>query len=431
MNDNSFLVSAPGKVILFGEHGVVYGTPAIAAALNLRGYLLVTPSENPDIIELNFPDIELHHQWNRNELPWDELQKLIVFEDGKPVVNKELVPDIIELLSGHLLHVNSKMHYTACRTFLYLYSHICSRETKGRKFTIRSAVPIGAGLGSSACISVCLATALGIVAGYISRATYKIDEHVTEYDPALDFINNWSLVGEKCFHGNPSGIDNAVATFGGGVFFQRASKREEAPKMHNMRAFPPLPLLLTNTKVPRSTADLVGKVGRLYKNYHKCTEPILSSLEQIVVQAHNIMANSYFSETERSTLHDLVEMNHGLLVSLGVSHPALERVRMISDEYRIGSTKLTGAGGGGCAITLVTEGVVSSQLEKAIIDFEAEGFETIETMLGGRGVAFMSVEDVPSEEKEAFSVRKFCDIRERREMTEILSNKKHQYWKYW
>lgn len=431
MNDNSFLVSAPGKVILFGEHGVVYGTPAIAAALNLRGYLLVSPSENPNIIELDFPDIGLDHQWNRNELPWDELQKLIGFEDGKPLVSNELVPDIIELLSGHLLNIDSKMHYTACRTFLYLYSHICSRETKGKKFSIRSAVPIGAGLGSSACISVCLATALGIVAGHISRATYKIDEHVTENDPALDFISNWSFVGEKCFHGNPSGIDNAVATFGGAVFFQRASRLEEEPKMHNLRAFPPLRLLLTNTKVPRSTADLVGKVGRLYKNYYKCTEPILSSLEQIVVQAHNIMANSFFSETEKSSLRDLVEINHGLLVALGVSHPALEKVRMISDERQIGSTKLTGAGGGGCAITLVTEGVVSSRLEEVITDFEAQGFETLETMLGGRGVAFMSVDDVPSEEKEAFSESKFFGIRDPREMTEILSNKMHQYWKYW
>ena len=80
MSVSPFIVSAPGKVIIFGEHSAVYGKPAIAAALSLRCYLLVSPSVDANTITLKFPDIELDHSWNINDIPWEEIKPFIKYD---------------------------------------------------------------------------------------------------------------------------------------------------------------------------------------------------------------------------------------------------------------------------------------------------------------------------------------------------------------
>lgn len=69
-----FVVSAPGKVILFGEHAVVYNKSAIAAAVSLRTYMMVVPNSEPGhdrTIRLQFPDIKLDFECPVDDLPWD------------------------------------------------------------------------------------------------------------------------------------------------------------------------------------------------------------------------------------------------------------------------------------------------------------------------------------------------------------------------
>jgi mevalonate kinase len=53
----------------------------------------------------------------------------------------------------------------------------------------------------------------------------KIPSPASQEPNVLTTINNWAFLGEKCLHGNPSGVDNTVATFGGGVVF-RKERRE-------------------------------------------------------------------------------------------------------------------------------------------------------------------------------------------------------------
>ncbi|RLV89430.1 Mevalonate kinase [Spathaspora sp. JA1] len=421
-----FIVSAPGKVIIFGEHSAVYNQPAIAAALNLRCYLLVTPNENDDQITLEFPDIQLNHTWNKSDIPFDDIKSLVRVEDGRPKVTEELVPEITNMLGPLLEGIPSKMHHTACFCFLYLYCNLVSQETPGMKFIVRSTLPIGAGLGSSASTAVCLASALAILGNWVTRATYSHEELSTNNAQELEFIDQWSLIGEKCFHGNPSGIDNAVATYGGAVMFQRVDNQPS--KRTNIRNFPELELLLTNTTVPRSTANLVGGVGELTKKYPKIFHDILNSMGNLSLEAYDIMTKTTHPEKLQQTLHDLFNINHGLLVALGVSHPALEQVKLIGDKFNVGATKLTGAGGGGCAITLVNPGVDTTKLHQAMDEFKTLGFECFDTLLGGKGVGALYYDD---DVANLFSKDLFCGYKHRQEIEYALGIANVNQWRFW
>lgn len=426
-----FIVSAPGKVIIFGEHSAVYGKPAIAAALSLRCYLLVVPSPDPNNIRLQFPDIELDHTWNKSSIPWNDIQNYVKFDaKDQPVPPPELVPEIVDQLSGMLGGFeDNNIHHLACFCFLYLYVCLCDETRSGMTFIVRSTLPIGAGLGSSASTAVCLSAALSKLGGWIN------DPHVHENDatpkqdiPDLEFIDRWSLIGEKCFHGNPSGIDNAVATHGGAVMFQRSSVPEKPSVRTNIRTLPPVKLLLTNTKVPKSTAQLVGGVGKLNNKYPSLITPVLDSMGSLVQEAYRVMTHPDFGSEETAILRELVNINHGLLVALGVSHPSLEKVKMIGDELKIGATKLTGAGGGGCAITLVNDDVEETVIHQTMLEYERQGYESFETSLGGKGVG-MLFQLVADDEK--FSLERFCNYANRLEIEAALAVENVPEWKFW
>jgi mevalonate kinase len=432
MSESPFFVSAPGKVIIFGEHSAVYGKSAIAAALSLRAYLLVSPSEDANTITLDFPDIGLSHSWNKQDLLWDDIKKHVKVVDGLPCVTEELIPEITDKLSDALADVESSLHYTACHCFLYLYTQLCDVSIPGMKFCVRSTLPIGAGLGSSASTAVCLSSALAVLGGHISRATYNLNDKLkNKEDPEAAFIDSWSLMGEKCFHGNPSGIDNAVATHGGAVMFQKKDNPDHPSVRISMRNFPPFKLLLTNTKIPRSTAVLVGGVARIKSEYPKMVNSILDAMGHLAVDAYQLMMRPVFDKKARETLGELVNINHGLLVALGVSHPALEKIKIIGDTHDIGATKLTGAGGGGCAITLVKDDVEESVIQQAITEFEANEFECFETSLGGKGVGSLSISDVEEDKAVVFDYDGFANFKDRHEIENALGVQNVNGWKFW
>lgn len=419
----SFFVSAPGKVILFGEHSAVYGKPAIAAALSLRAYMLVSPSEDKDLITLDFPDINLHASWNRTDIPFEAIKLFVTVKDGKPTPTPELMPEIVDKLGSLLLDFH-ELQYTACLSFLYLYVHMCSAETDGRHFCVRSTVPIGAGLGSSACTSVCLATGLGLLGDCIAKPQFELHDKVDgSNDADLDFIDSWSFMGEKAFHGNPSGIDNAVATHGGAVMYQRMSNPAQPSVRTTMRNLPPLKLILTNTKVPRSTSNLVSNVSRVNNEYSTICGPILEAMGNISTAAYHVMMKPDFSDESKEKLKELVTINHGLLVALGVSHPSLEEIKMISDTEQLGTTKLTGAGGGGCAITLVNEGVSEQKIQQVLGQYKSKGFESYETALGGKGVGVLF------DDSEALLLSSFKEF-DREGIERVLSLDSNG-WRFW
>ncbi|PSN65626.1 mevalonate kinase [Corynespora cassiicola Philippines] len=432
-----FMVSAPGKVIVYGEHAVVHGKAAIAAAISLRSYLLVSfLSKSHRTVTMRFPDVHMEHTWNLDELPWDAFNapgKKKYYYDLVTTLDDDLLAAIapfIDQVSPHASESIRKIHHASARSFLYLFLSLASRKTAPCVYTLRSTIPIGAGLGSSASVSVCLSAALLLQIRALSGPHQ--DQPPTECELQIERINRWAFVGEMCIHGNPSGVDNTVSAGGKAILFQRTGDGK-APRIVPLHGFPELPLLLVNTRQSRSTATEVAKVGTLKKLHPALTENILDAIGLVTESAYKLITSPDFDPNSHASLKhlgDLITINHGLLVSLGVSHPKLERIRELIDHTGIGWTKLTGAGGGGCAISVIKpqpatshnthngnglNGAAHSHLETSseddsdcnasiissstklkhkILDnlevkLEKEGFEKFETTLAGDGVGVL------------------------------------------
>jgi mevalonate kinase len=408
---------------------------AIAAAIALRSYLHVSfLSKSNRTVQLRFPDIQMEHTWNIDELPWDSFSK-----PGKKKYYYDLVttldPDLMSAIQPFIDQVSPnapdsirKIHHASACSFLYLFLSLASRKTPPCVYTLRSTIPIGAGLGSSASISVCISAALLLQIRALSGPHQ--DQPPQECELNIERINRWAFVGEMCIHGNPSGVDNTVSSGGKAVLFQRRDY-DKPPLVIPLHSFPELPLLLVNTRQSRSTATEVAKVANLRNVHPALTENILNAIGMVTESAHKLLTSPGFDSTSHAALKhlgELVTINHGLLVSLGVSHPKLERIREIIDHTGIGWTKLTGAGGGGCAITILkpqpptpTNGHTSSpHLQESSDDSDAsseadcnasiisndtklkykildslevklakEGFEKFETTLAGDGVGIL------------------------------------------
>lgn len=391
-----FMVSAPGKVIVFGEHSVVHGKAAIAAAISLRSYLHVTTlSKSKRTVSLRFPDIDLVHTWNIDDLPWNEFQSPTKKKSYYSLVT-ELDPDLLNALQPHIEVVSAdrpedirKVHRSSVLAFLYLFLSLGSPSFSACLYTLRSTIPIGAGLGSSASISVCLSSALLLQLRTLSGP--HPDQPPDEARLQVERINRWAFVSEMCIHGNPSGVDNTVATQGKAVVFQRTDYSKPS-SVKPLWDFPELPLLLVDTKQAKSTAHEVAKVAILKQTHPKLVGTILDAMDRVTNAASNVIEDPDFDNTSEESLKqvgDLMTINHGLLVSLGVSHPRLERVRELVDHEGLGWTKLTGAGGGGCSITLLKPDQPMEKLRKLEQQLEDENYVKFETTLGGDGVGVL------------------------------------------
>ena len=407
----------------------MHGRAAIAAAVSLRSYLLCTTlSKSKRTVSLKFSDTGLDHTWNIHDLPWSAFQhpsRKRKYYDLITTLDKELV----EAMQPHLAAVSvdldgqtRRIHQAAASAFLYLFLSLGSESSPACVYALRSTIPIGQGLGSSASVSVCLATALLLQCRALSGP--HPDQQSKESEEQLERINRWAFVGELVIHGNPSGVDNTVATNGHAVLFQRKDY-SKPPSVTILRDFPELPLLLVDTRQPKSTAAEVAKVGALKQKHPQVVEGILDSIDSIVRSVYNVIENTDFEspspEAEEAISHlgELMSVNHGLLTSLGVSHPRLERLRYLVDQAGVGWTKLTGAGGGGCAISLLKPQhrassndnlngeaataptppdspetgsnslPASAALRKLEVQLAEEGFDIYPTTLGGDGVGVL------------------------------------------
>jgi mevalonate kinase len=427
--------SAPGKVILFGEHAVVYGKQAIAASLSdLRIWVKVTPNDTrqlrvqmPDLpspMDVMFDSSELQLPSTLHEPPTkgdaDLLQEIL--RSAVPYCPKSARP------MGAMLD----LHVTAMVPLLYLILRLASDILKnGLDIEVRSQdLPVGAGLGSSAAFGVaCSAALLPFARG--SSLSIKLPPIGRPNSDQLEIIRTYSFYSEILLHGTPSGIDNAVSTFGGAIDYTK--KKDGTTTMEQFCTSFKLEMILANTHVPRSTKAMVAKVRESFEKYPAIIEAILTCIGNIANQFRQIsfkdQDQQYDCGTEIEQVLSLIRLNQQMLQALGVSHGSLNRISEIVADVAgcdDAAVKLTGAGGGGCAMILLKPDDKCKALAKMIQNkLESRSyskpwrFSCLLSSVGQEGVLWMKPDIFPSVSDD--NRRRRLDTKKMQTVTTIIS----------
>ncbi|XP_076855214.1 mevalonate kinase isoform X2 [Brachyhypopomus gauderio] len=387
MRAGESFVSAPGKSILHGEHAVVHGKVALAVSLNLRTYLRLVSTSSGEVC-ISLPNIHTFRSWDVAAL-----QSLLSGRKAACGSSEELDLELLERLRefAGVTEGSTDSGGLAVLAFLYIFLAVFAgaEALPSLRVCLWSELPTGAGLGSSAAYTVCLSAALLSTKGTISSLLTQQQETARWSDKDLDLINKWAFLGEKIIHGNPSGVDNAVSTWG--------VLRYHAGKITPLSRVPLLRILLTNTKVPRSTKLLVSGVKDKINKFPSIMAPVLESVDAVSRTCEltlEEMTTEGASAQHYDILEELMDINQHHLNVMGVGHPALDTLCRVTLARGLHS-KLTGAGGGGCGITLLRPETPTWAVQEAGQELREAGFECWETSIGGPGVLPHSPSSLP------------------------------------
>ncbi len=290
--------TAPGKIILFGEHAVVYGRPAIAAPISqLRATAVVAASSQPGV-RLIAPDLDqdimLADAAADNPLA-------AVIRQVQTAVPQATLPDLT--------------------------------------ITVGSDIPIASGLGSGAAITAAVIRALTAFLGLAHLAT-------NEWVSALTYEI------EKIYHGTPSGIDNTVVSFEQPVYFVRQQPQN---RIDTFNVAQPLHLLVADTAVRSSTKVVVEDVRRQWQANPEKFEALFAGCGRIAAAARAAIEQGDIAATGQ-----LLNENQALLQEMTVSSPDLDKLVAAATAAGALGAKLSGAGRGGNMIALVTPATVTA-----------------------------------------------------------------------
>lgn len=283
--------TAPGKVILFGEHAVVYGRPAIAVPVHqvqARVVVQADPRGLAGSVRLDAPDIGLSAGLN-------------------------------ELGENHPLALAIRLVLQALEV----------ERPPASKVRVTSKIPVASGMGSGAAVSV------AVIRAYASFLGHALpDERVS----ALAFEV------EKIHHGTPSGIDNTVITYAMPVYYVRGDPSRVEP----FQAAAPFTLVIGDTGIPSPTWRAVGDLRLAWERDPEPYERLFDAAGEIAVRAREAVESGRPLEMGR-----LMDENHALLQQMGVSCPELDHLVQIARHAGARGAKLSGGGRGGNMIALV------------------------------------------------------------------------------
>jgi hydroxymethylglutaryl-CoA reductase len=299
-----------GKVILLGEHAVVYGSHAIAAPISLAMQAKVWDSD--DGIHLLIPR-------------WGVEEKIQKGADHKYSVYKSL-----DMIFEKLKVQNRSM-----------------------KIEVIPQVPRAMGLGGSAAIAVAIIRAL--------------DDHF-KLKLKDEQVNDLAYESEMLAHGNASGIDNTLATYGKFMLF----KRGQPPELKELKIKKPIPIVIGLSDVESLTAKMVTTVREAWEHNKSLYNRIFKEIDGLVLQAVEAI-----EKYDLDQLGELMNINQGLLNALQVSSRELEDLIEISRRNGALGAKLTGAGGGGAMVAICPDGA-----EKVAFAIRKSGYKALVTEIG-------------------------------------------------
>jgi len=286
--------SAPAKAILFGEHFVVYNRLAIVVAIDLRAHVNVRPRSDC---------------------------KVVIESDVLGLCGEFKFDGVYRPIRGHFGDTKLKPIYAVAKRVLDI-----AGKRVGLDITVKSQIPIGSGLGSSAAVIV---------------ATTAAVSNLLEMNLSRDEIFRLALEAEKIAHENPSGVDPAISTYGGLLAYRRSDG------VRRLRVSVNLPLILGDTRVKRDTGKIVTCVSELRKLYPEIIEGVIDAGDRVAR-----LAVEALEVGDLKTLGHLMNINHALLYAIGVSNWAIEELVWAARRAGALGAKLTGAGGGGCIMAL-------------------------------------------------------------------------------
>jgi mevalonate kinase len=285
---------APGKVILFGEHAVVYGRPAIAVPVTqVRACAVVEDGLQGQGLVVQAMDLHLRQRIGEpvsTESPAYPLEATV--RNALRRLGVEGLPDLI--------------------------------------LTVSSTVPMASGMGSGAAVATAIVRALAQHLGQV-LAPQEVSELVYQT--------------EVIHHGTPSGIDNTVIAFEQPVFFVRGKPIEI---LHVGR---PFWLVIGDTGNRSPTKDVVGDVRRARQAEPEKYEALFDRIGAVAVRARRAI-----EQGRGNALGRLMDENQELLQAVGVSSPQLEKLIHAARAAGAMGAKLCGAGRGGNMIALVSRG---------------------------------------------------------------------------
>jgi mevalonate kinase len=281
--------SAPGKVILLGEHAAVYGNPVLVASVDLRTYAKVS--------------------WRTDE--------------NFILTNKSTGVDKLKFSSSDFPRLKKQWSTMLTIDCLERAFEIIDEKT-GFDIEIWSDAPVSSGLGSSASAAAALTMAL-----------FEEMNQPLKQKEIADIA--WKV--ENLVHGKSSGVDPYAVTFGGVLRYTHGDYvRINAKKCPE--------ITIGNTGVKVDTKEPVTDVMKLKEKYPKFFEDYLSAMVHIVDYGQK-----YLQEGDVQRLGEIMNINHGLLSSIGVSSPVLDRLVWAARKVSPGA-KLCGKGRGGIMIAL-------------------------------------------------------------------------------
>lgn len=288
---------APGKLILSGEHAVVYGQPALAMAVNRYAEAWVSEQQGR-LIAFELLNLKYHKSMTMKAL--HKLKQRVHSSYQDFLNGKVHIRDVVKL-PGEL----SKYAFT------HLLEKLNHTLSDGVKLSTHSNIPVGCGMGSSAAMILCVMHALALQQDlHVSPESYL--EHAKET--------------ENLQHGRSSGVDLQVSLRGGCLRFQQGISQP--------RNIPNMPLFMVNSGKPQSTTgECVSAVA------HKINNPItLTDFAAVTNAMDAAIGLQDLAEFQRA-----IQANHRLLVDIGVV-PEKVQSFITAIEQSGGAAKICGAG---------------------------------------------------------------------------------------
>jgi mevalonate kinase len=310
-NMNTVQATAPGKVILFGEHAVVYSRPAIAAPVtDVQARATLQPAEAGSGFRI---------------IAFDLKQDYLLAQAQSDDPLAAIVQNTLQ--------------------------HLGQTTPPDATLKITSTIPLGRGLGSGAAVSTAIIRTL---AEFLGQPLPTADISALVYEV------------EKLHHGTPSGIDNTVVAFEQPVYFIKGELR---PTIRRLRVAQPFTLVIGDTGIVSPTHRSVGDVRRRWQADTGRYEGYFDEIAVIADQARVAIETGSLGI---EALGKLMNENQELLESLGVSSPELERLIEAARQAGAVGAKLSGAGWGGNMIALASPEIAPS-VAQALTEAGATG----------------------------------------------------------